>query len=123
MGARTSVEPTAEVKRRALEIHRSATVVDTVNRSKIDERFFRDAKTGGFTILGRTILVSSGDVFSPFGFDETLRDIAQTLSAIDERPDELMLVRNGRALLRAKETVRIGFYIYFQSPEPLATDT
>lgn len=111
-----------DIRRRARELHRSAIVVDTVNRSLMDEGFFRDIKEGGPTLLGRTILVSSGDVFSPFGFEESLRDIAQTLAIVDAHPDELVLVREPDDIRLAKETGRTGLYLYFQSPEPLAKD-
>lgn len=112
----------ASLRERARELHRSAVVVDTVNRSLMDERFFRDIREGGPTLLGRTILVSSREVFSPFGFAETLRDIAQTLAIIDAHPNELLLVKRPADIRIAKETGRTGLYLYFQSPEPLAKD-
>jgi membrane dipeptidase len=105
----------------AEEIHASAVIVDTVNRSRMDDGFFHDIKVGRPTLLGRTILVSSEDVFSPFGFKESLRDITETLQIIKEHPSEVMLVKRGADIQEAKETGRTGLYLYFQSPEPLAT--
>ena len=110
-----------QVRDRAGAVHDSAYVVDTVNRSLMDETFFRDIDVGRPTLLGRTILVSSGEVFSPFGFTEALRDIAQTLAAIDVHADRLLLVRSAKDIETAKRTGRTGLYIYFQSPEPLDT--
>jgi hypothetical protein len=86
-------------------------VLDTVNRSVIDDRFFRDADSGGVNVLGRTILVSSGDVFSPFGFKESLREIADLLSLIDKYPDRLMLVQNGDDIRAAQASRRVGIYV------------
>ncbi len=110
-----------QIRERGRSVHDSAYVVDTVNRSLIDERFFRDLDAGRPTLLGRTILVSSGQVFSPFGYAETLRDIAETLAIVDAHPDRLLLVRTPEDVEIAKRTGRTGLYIYFQSPEPLAT--
>jgi len=103
---------------KAKMIHKDRVVVDTVNRSLMDEHFFRHIQEGGIGLLGRTILVSSGDVFSPFGYAESLRDITQTLDMIDRHPNELMLVKSAADIRRARETARTGLYIYFQSPEP-----
>lgn len=100
-------------------IHASAIVVDTVNRSVMDARFLDDIAAGGITLLGRTILVSSGEVFSPFGFLETLRDITATLEIIERNPDRLLLVKRRADVEEAKRTGRTGLYVYFQSPEPL----
>lgn len=108
-----------QVSEVARGINREALVVDTVNRSVLDEQFLADAHEGGVNVLGRTILVSSSDVFSPFGFLETLREITEVLSFVDQHPDRLMLVRSGEDTRRAHETSRTGFYIYFQSPEPI----
>lgn len=105
--------------RKATQVHRSAIVIDTVNRSVLDDRFLRDTKRGGITVVGRTILVSNGQVFSPFGFVESLREISATLEFINRHPDRFMRVLDGRDIDRAKESDRVGIYIYFQSPEPL----
>ncbi len=112
-------ERAADVGAEALAVHRAAVVVDTVNRSKLDDRFLRDVRTGGVTLLGRTILVSSGEVFSPFGFMESVRDITHVLQFIDRHADQVMLVKTARDIERAKATNRTGIYLYFQSPEPL----
>ncbi len=114
-----SKERAADVEAEALAVHRAAVVVDTVNRSKLDDRFLRDVRTGGVTLLGRTILVSSGEVFSPFGFMESVRDIAHVLQFIDQHADQVMLVKTARDIERAKAANRAGIYLYFQSPEPL----
>lgn len=103
----------------ARDVHRGAIVVDTVNRSLMDERFFDDIMSGGVTVLGRTILVSDGHVFSPFGFLESLRGITETLTTIENHPHRLQLVTRGRDFAEAKASGRVGLYIYFQSPEPL----
>lgn len=105
--------------RLATRIHRSATVIDTVNRSVLDERFLRDTKRGGITVVGRTILVSNAQVFSPFGFVESLREISSTHEFIGRHPDRLMEIRTGADIDAAKRSGRVGIYIYFQSPEPL----
>ena len=103
-----------------MEIVRESLVVDTVNRSMLDERFLADILTGGVNLLGRTILVSSGDVFSPFGFMESMREISEILSFIDANPDRLALVKSGADIANAHTSGRTGLYVYFQSPEPLA---
>ena len=78
----------AQALEQAKRIHSERVVVDTVNRSLMDEAFFQHIREGGVGLLGRTILVSSGDVFSPFGYAESLRDITQTLNIIDQHPNE-----------------------------------
>lgn len=108
----------ANVAQQATTIHSQRVVVDTVNRSLIDDAFFQHIKEGGIGLLGRTILVSSGDVFSPFGYAESLRDITETMQTIDAHPDELLLVKSAADIRLARETGRTGLYIYFQSPEP-----
>lgn len=118
---RALVSISEDVRARARAVHESAYVVDTVNRSLIDERFFHDIDAGRPTLLGRTILVSSGEVFSPFGYAESLRDIAETLALVDAHPDRLLLVRTPEDIEMAKRTGKTGLYIYFQSPEPLET--
>lgn len=112
----------AALRDRARAVHASSYVVDTVNRSLMDDRFFGDIDAGRPTLLGRTILVSSGEVFSPFGFMETVRDIAETLAVVDAHPERLLLVRSPEDIVAAKRTGRTGLYLYFQSPEPLATE-
>ena len=111
----------AQAVQQAKKIHAERVVVDTVNRSLIDDAFFQHIKEGGVGLLGRTILVSSGDVFSPFGYAESLRDITQTLQIIEQHPDELILVKTAADIKTARETGRTGLYIYFQSPEPFET--
>ncbi len=108
-----------EMAERADRLHREAVVVDTVNRSVLDDRFLADLRAGGVSVLGRTILVSSADVFSPFGFDESLREISHLLTFIDQHPNELLLVKNANDMAAARDSGRTGIYIYFQSPEPL----
>ncbi len=71
------------------------------------------------TLLGRTILVSSGDVFSPFGFMESVRDITNVLQFIDQHSERVMLVKTAQDIERAKATNRAGLYLYFPSPAPL----
>lgn len=112
---------TAAIAERTKAIHDQRVVVDTVNRSVMDDAFFQHIKEGGIGLLGRTILVSSGDVFSPFGYAESLRDITQTLQIIDAHPNELVLVKSAADIKLARETRRTGLYIYFQSPEPFET--
>lgn len=94
-------------------------LVDTFNRSRLDERFLEDVRTGGVTLLGRTILVSSGDVFSPFGLMESVRDMTNVLQFIDEHSERVILVKTAQEIERAKATNTAGLYLYFQSPEPL----
>lgn len=103
----------------ASDLHRLSTVVDTVNRSRLDDQFLEDIRDGGISVLGRTILVSSGDVFSPFGFEESLRDIVQTRQFVDVHSDRLMMVERAEDIAAAQRTGRTGLYIYFQSPEPI----
>lgn len=108
----------ADIVQQAKKIHRERVVVDTVNRSVIDDAFFKALEDGGIGLLGRTILVSNTQVFSPFGYAESLRDITQTLQLIDNNPDKLLLVKTAKDIEIAKKTGRTGLYIYFQSPEP-----
>ena len=96
-------------------------IVDTVNRSVLDDSFAEESRIAGVTLVGRTILTSSGDVFSPFGFDESLRDIANLYKTIDANPDRYLLVKSKQDIEEAYRTNRTGLYVYFQSPEPLAT--
>jgi microsomal dipeptidase-like Zn-dependent dipeptidase len=112
-------EREADVEAVALAVHESAVVVDTVNRSRLDERFLEDIRTGGVTLLGRTILVSSGDVFSPFGFMESVSDITNVLQFIGQHSKRVMLVKTAQDIERTKATNRAGICLYFQSPEPL----
>jgi membrane dipeptidase len=100
-------------------MQRTAIVIDTVNRSVIDDGFLRDIRAGGLTAVGRTILASKPDVFSPFGFSETLRGIVEILESIDAHPDDLMLVKSAQDIQLAKSSGRVGLYIYFQNPEPI----
>lgn len=112
-------DQTRDLDRRARRLQRVAVVIDTVNRAVLDERFLRDVRRGGITAIGRTILVSKGDVFSPFGFLESLREITAVRAIIEAHPDRLLLIRSGEDIALAKATGRVGLYVYFQSPEPL----
>lgn len=112
-------DPMDELDRRAGDVQRSAIVVDTVNRAALDERFFRDVRDARITAIGRTILVSNGEVFSPFGFPETLREMTAVRAAIGAHPDQLLLIETGEDIALAKATRRTGLYMYFQSPEPI----
>ena len=112
-------DPVRNLEGRARRLQRAAVVVDTVNRAVLDDRFFRDVRRGGITAIGRTILVSKTDVFSPFGFLETLREITAVRDVIDAHSDRLLLIRSGEDIALAKATDRVGIYVYFQSPEPL----
>lgn len=114
-------EISAELAQRAREVHDRSFVIDTVNRSLMDERFLGDIMAGGISLLGRTILVSNRYVFSPFGFEESLRDITQTTAFVNNHPAQMMQVRTAADIRRAKEEGRVGVYIYFQSPEALST--
>lgn len=109
--------PTADAA--TMAVQRSAIVIDTVNRSVIDDGFLRDVKAGGLTVVGRTILESKPDVFSPFGFAETLRGIVEIVELVETHNDRLMLVRSAGDIRRAKDSGRTGLYVYFQSPEPI----
>lgn len=102
----------------AIDVHANAIIIDTVNRSVIDSEFLNDVATGGLTAIGRTILVTDPGAFTPFGFMETVREIALVLEAIDRNP-QLMLITSVDDIHRAKATARTGLYFYLQSPEPI----
>lgn len=102
-----------------LAVQQASIVIDTVNRSVIGAGFLHDVRTGGVTVLGRTILESKPDVFSPFGFPETLRGIVELVELVEAHPAQLMLVRSAADIRRAKASGRTGLYVYFQSPEPI----
>lgn len=104
---------------RVVRLQSEAVIVDAVNRAVIDDRFFRNVRDGGATVLGRTILVSDPNVFSPFGFEESLREIANLHDLVDQHQDKMLIVRTVEDIKIAKETGRVGIYVYFQSPEPL----
>lgn len=108
-----------EISDAARELTHRSVVIDTVTRPVLDDRLVRDAATSRVTVLGRTILTSSGDVFSPFGFKESMREIGAILEFVDAHPDEFMLVKSGADIDEAHRSNRTGIYVYFQSPEPL----
>lgn len=99
--------------------HTDTVTVDTVNRSVIDEQFLTDLEQASVTVVGRTILISSGDVFSPFGFEESLREIVRLKQSIEEHFDRLMLLREPADIDAALASGKTGMYVYFQDPEPL----
>jgi membrane dipeptidase len=111
-------EVSAEI--RAAELHQEALVFDAVNRAVIDERFFGNVRTGNIAVLGRTILVSDPHVFSPFGFEESLREIAELHELAALHKDKMLIVQTVDDIELARSTGRVGIYVYFQSPEPLA---
>jgi len=105
---------------RAAKVHQEAIVFDAVNRAVIDDGFFRDVRNGNISVLGRTILVSDPAVFSPFGFQESLRLVAELHELAAQHADKMLIVRGIDDIELAKSTGRVGIYVYFQSPEPLA---
>lgn len=94
-------------------------VVDTVNRAVIDDNLVAELREASVAVLGRTILVSNRDVFSPFGFEESLRDIVNLYRQVEQRPADLLLIREPSDIEEAIRTGRTGVYVYFQSPEPI----
>lgn len=115
--ATETAEATAE---RAAKVHNEAIVFDAVNRAVIDDGFFSDVRNGNISVLGRTILVSDPAVFSPFGFEENLRLVADLHEQAALHSDKMLIVRSVADIELAKSTGRVGIYVYFQSPEPLA---
>lgn len=108
------------ISERAAKVHKEALVFDAVNRAVIDDGFFKDVRNGNISVLGRTILVSDPHVFSPFGFEESLREIADIHELAARHPDKMLIVRTSEDIELARSTGRVGIYVYFQSPEPLA---
>lgn len=112
----TTVAHSAEARR----ILDESIVIDTVNRSVIDDELFADAKVGGITVLGRTILYSEPAVQSRFGFDESLRLIVgDVISQADDRSQQMIHVKSVDDINEAHQTGKVGVYVYFQSPEPI----
>lgn len=95
-------------------------VVDAANRSVYNEQVIAEFRAADIALLGRTILISSSAVFSPFGFEESLRELVRLQQSIDSWPDDLLTVRNYEDIETAIASRRTGVYIYFQSPEPIA---
>ena len=105
---------------RAAELQQEALIFDAVNRAVINEQFFENVRAGNIAVLGRTILVSDPQVFSPFGFEESLRLVAELHDLAAHHSDKMLIVRSVDDIELARSTGRVGIYVYFQSPEPLA---
>lgn len=112
-------EVRADLEEHAAEVHRSAIVFDAVNRCVLDNEFLTDIAAGGVTAVGRTILISDPAVFSPFGFEESLRNIVELHEFVAANPGKVQLIESAADIHDAKASGRTGIYVYFQSPEPL----
>ena len=97
-----------------------ATVVDACNRAVINQATVSEMREAGVGLLGRTLLISSSDVFSPFGFPETLREIVRLWNDIAPFSSDFMMVRSLDDMRQAALSDAIGVYLYLQSPEPIA---
>lgn len=94
-------------------------VVDACNRAVISDQFVNELREASVSIIGRTILISNPEVFSPFGFDESLREIVRLRSEVGKYPERLMMIETAADIDAATASGRTGFYVYFQSPEPI----
>lgn len=102
-----------------LSLHKKAIVVDGLNFSKIDRAYIEKMLDGGVTAVNSTVAPLAE---FPFGFRETIREIANKYAVIDENRDISLLAKSVRDIEQAKESGKVAIIFGFQNMKAIEDD-
>jgi membrane dipeptidase len=105
----------AEEMKRALNIHREALIVDSLNASIMSDEYFKKLQKGGVTATNYTIAMMHN-------MSETVKRILDMKDLIAEESETVLLATTAEDIARAKREGKTSIMLGFQNIQPLEND-
>lgn len=105
----------AEEMKRALDLHREAIVVDSLNASIMSDEYFRKLQKGGVTATNYTIAMMHN-------MSETVKRILDMQDLIIDQNKSVLLASAAEDIARAKREGKTAILLGFQNIQPLEND-
>lgn len=105
----------AEEMKRALNIHRDAVIVDSLNASIMSDEYFRKIQKGGVTATNYTIAMMHN-------MSETVKRILDMQDMVAGESKTVVLATTVEDIVRAKQEGKTAIMLGFQNIQPLEND-
>lgn len=106
---------TSEGTKRALDLHRTAIIVDSLNASVMSDQYFRKFQKGGVTATNYTIAMMHN-------MSETIKRILDMQDLIADENKTVVLGTTAEDIIRAKREGKTAILLGFQNIQPLEND-
>jgi membrane dipeptidase len=113
--ATTMKKLTSEEAKRALDLHKEAVIVDSLNASVMSDEYFRKLQKGGVTATNYTIAMMHN-------MSETIKRILDMQDMIAGENKTVVLGTTAEDILRAKREGKTAILLGFQNIQPLEND-
>ena len=106
---------TAEEMKRALDLHREAVIVDSLNASIMSDEYFKKLQKGGVTATNYTIAMMHN-------MSETVKRILDMQDLVAGESETVVLATSVEDIARAKLEGKTAIMLGFQNIQPLEND-
>lgn len=106
---------TAEEMKRALDLHREAVIVDSLNASIMSDEYFKKLQKGGVTATNHTIAMMHN-------MSETVKRILDMQDLVAGESETVVLATSVEDIARAKLEGKTAIMLGFQNIQPLEND-
>jgi membrane dipeptidase len=106
---------TAEEVKRALDLHKEAVIVDSLNASVMSDEYFKKLQKGGVTATNYTIAMMHN-------MSETVKRILDMQDLIADENKTVLLGTIAEDIVRAKRDGKTAILLGFQNIQPLEND-
>jgi membrane dipeptidase len=104
-----------EEEKRALDLHKKAIIIDSLNASVMCSEYFEKLRAGGVTAINHTIAMNHN-------MSETIKRILDMQSLIKEEVDKVLLAKTAEDVIVAKRDGKVAIFLGFQNVLPLEDD-
>jgi len=104
-----------EEMKQALNLHREAIIVDSLNASIMSDVYFRKLQKGGVTAINYTIAMMHN-------MSETVKRILDMQDLIEGENETVMLATTAEDIVKAKREGKTAILLGFQNIQPLEND-